>query len=239
MKKPIIGITCIQANIKGKKVNTINDYYFNAVLKAGGVPIIIPSVTDEETIGEYVKILDGVVFTGGHDVWPQRFGEEPVKQVVEITHERDQLELVLFEKAYKAGLPILGICRGLQLVNIALGGTLYQDIYSQVENVGGHSFGYNPEDVYHSIRIEEESMMKEIYGKETVYVNSEHHQAIKDLGRDLKVTSRSQDGIIESIESTNDKFVLAVQYHPEAIAAKYPEHREIFNHFIRKCAREE
>jgi putative glutamine amidotransferase len=82
-------------------------------------------------------------------------------------------------------------------------------------------------------------MMKEIYGKETVYVNSEHHQAIKDLGRDLKVTSRSQDGIIESIESTNDKFVLAVQYHPEAIAAKYPEHREIFNHFIRKCAREE
>ncbi len=239
MKKPIIGITCIQANIKGKKVNTINDYYFNAVLKAGGVPIIIPSVTDEETIGEYVKILDGVVFTGGHDVWPQRFGEEPVKQVVEITHERDQLELILFEKAYGAGVPILGICRGLQVVNIAQGGTLYQDIYSQVESVGGHSFGYNPEDVYHSIQIEDSSIMKEIYGEKIAYVNSEHHQAIKDLGRDLKVTSRAADGIIESIESTNDRFVLAVQYHPEAIAPKYPEHREIFNHFIRKCAREE
>ena len=235
MEKPIIGITCIQANIKGKKVNTINDFYFDAVQKAGGVPVIIPSVTDEETIEEYARILDGVVFTGGHDVWPQRFGEEPVKQVVEITHERDQLELVLFHKSYGAGIPILGICRGLQLVNIALGGTLYQDIYSQVEGVGGHSFGYNPEEVYHSIQIEEGSIMKEIYNRETVHVNSEHHQAIKDLGRDLKVTSRAPDGIIESIESTNDKFVFAVQYHPEAIAPKYPEHQKIFNYFVEKC----
>lgn len=238
MRKPIIGITCIQANIKGKKVNTINDFYFNAVQRAGGAPLIIPSVTDENTISEYAKFLDGIVFSGGHDVWPPRFGEEPLRQVVEITHERDQLEFDLFQKVYEAGVPILGICRGLQVVNIALGGTLYQDIYSQVDKVGGHSFGYNPEDVYHSIHIEDSSLMKEIYGESIVYVNSEHHQAIKDLGRDLKVTSRSADGIIESIESTNDKFVLAVQYHPEAIAPKYPEHQEVFNHFIDRCKKQ-
>ncbi|WP_422485576.1 gamma-glutamyl-gamma-aminobutyrate hydrolase family protein [Gudongella sp. DL1XJH-153] len=235
MKKPVIGITCIQANIKGKMVNTLNDFYFQAVVRAGGVPLIIPSVTDEDTIAEFAKNLDGVIFTGGHDIWPLRFGEEPIKQVVEITHERDDMEMKLFQKAYESGLPILGICRGIQLVNIALGGTLYQDIYSQVLNVGGHSFDYDPTGVYHSIEIVDGTIMKEIYKEEMIQVNSLHHQAIKNLGKDLRITSKAHDGIIESIESTNDRFVLAVQYHPEAIAEKHPVHQEIFNYFIEKC----
>ncbi len=236
MKKPVIGITCIQANIKGKMVNTLNDFYFQAVQRSGGTPLIIPSITDEETITEYAKILDGVVFTGGHDIWPLRFGEEPLKQVIEITHERDDMELKLFHKAYEAGVPILGICRGIQLVNIALGGTLYQDIYSQVVNVGGHSFDYDPTGVYHSIEIVDGTIMKEIYKEQSINVNSLHHQAVKSLGKDLRITSKARDGIVEAIESTNDRFILAVQYHPEAIAEKYPEHQELFSYFIRRCS---
>ncbi len=238
MRRPLIGITCTQANIKGKKVNTLNDFYFQAVIRAGGVPLIIPSTTIEEAIADYSKIIDGVIFTGGLDVWPLRFGEEPIKQVVEITHERDELELKLFQNAYNEGIPILGICRGLQVINIAMGGTLYQDIYSQVENVRGHTFGYNPEEFYHSIDIEEGTIMREIYGKEIINVNSEHHQAVKALGKDLKITSRAKDGIVESVESTGEGFILAVQYHPEALAEKYDSHQELFNYFIERCIRD-
>lgn len=237
MKKPVIGLTTQQDVMVGKKISRINQPYIDAVIKAGGVPLLIPVQGEDSLSEDYIQALDGIIFTGGEDIWPHYFGEEPMKEVSVISHDRDKTEWGLFMKAYESGLPIFGICRGLQLANVALGGTLYQDIFKQVQNVGGHVCGYNTEEGYHSIELEEKSILHEIFGEKRIFVNSEHHQAIKDLGRGLRVTAKSADGIIEAIESVNDKFLMAVQFHPEAMAQKHDEYVSLFKRFIERCSK--
>jgi putative glutamine amidotransferase len=233
--KPVIGITCSNDSSYGRNTNLINYTYVNAVFKSGGTPVIIPIIKDERDAEAYLDILDGIIFSGGGDVSPLYFNEEPVKEVECIDFDRDASEITLFNKAYEKGIPIFGICRGAQLLNIALSGDIYQDIYTQVQNVHGHTCGQNVQEGYHTINIIEDSIMYEIFKKDKLVVNSQHHQAIRKLGKNLRVTARSKDGIIEAIEATDDKFILGVQFHPEAMAMKYDEFLNPFKYFIERC----
>ncbi len=233
--KPIIGLTMQYDSSINRGVNRINCEYINVVLEGGGIPVVIPNLTTIDDVDRYVSLLDGIIFTGGEDIGSHYFGEEPVKEVTHISHDRDKTEMALFQKVYEKGIPIFGICRGMQLINIALGGTVYQDIYSMIENVHGHTTEINLQEGYHSINISKETMMYEIFGKEKIFVNSLHHQALKDLGKDLKVTATATDGIIEAVESTNERVILGVQFHPETMSMKYKEFVNPFKYFIDKC----
>ncbi len=235
MKKPIIGLTSTQDVMVGKRISRINQPYVDSIVAAGGVPLIIPVLENGDLSDSYIDSIDGLVLTGGDDMSSHYFNEEPVKQVKMIDHNRDRTEWGLFHSAYKKGLPIFGICRGHQVINIALGGNLFQDIYSQIPDVLGHTSDYNIEDGYHSIYIEENSIMMEVFKNKIITVNSVHHQAIRELGENLKVSAYSKDKIIEAIESTNEKFVLGVQFHPEGMAMKHGIFLDLFKYFVEIC----
>lgn len=233
--KPIIGLTSQYEYSVGRNFNKINYTYIDAIIRAGGVPIILPILSVLEDLDVYIDSIDGLILTGGEDVSPLIFGEEPIKEVKSICYDRDDMEISIFNKAYEKGIPVLGICRGIQVFNVALGGTLYQDIHVQIPNALGHVSTYNIEGGYHSINIERDTMLYEIFRKEKIRVNSQHHQSVKDLGKGLKVTAMSMDGVIEGVESTTDKFVLGVQFHPEAMINAHKEFLRIFNYFIDHC----
>lgn len=233
--KPIIGLTCSIDNKVSRRFNTVNYTYINAIIKAGGVPVIIPILEEPSEIDKYINMIDGLILTGGEDVSSLVFGENPVREVTQTCYERDDMEFALFNEAYDKGIPMVGICRGLQLANIALGGDIYQDIYSQVPDVLGHVSSYRVEYGHHLIDIKEDSILYDILGKETVAVNSLHHQSIRKLGKNLKISAKAQDGIVEAMESTNDKFFLGFQFHPEAMIEKNKEFLKIFERFIEEC----
>lgn len=235
--KPVIGLTCSSEDLMNGSLNKLNNTYINAVDKGGATPIIIPILQDGSNIEEYLEIVDGIIFTGGGDISPLYFGEDPINEIGQIDYDRDLIEMALFQKSYEKDIPVFGICRGLQLINIALGGDIYQDIYAQVPNVQGHTCMHNIQEGYHVINILKDSILYDIFKKNKLLVNSQHHQAIRKLGHNLKVTARSNDGIIEAVESTNDKFVLGVQFHPEAMAVKYDEFIKPFRYFINRCKR--
>jgi len=235
--KPIIGLTSLCDYNGKKKLNSLNFSYINAITKNGGVPIIIPNLKALSDIDRYIDMIDGIVLTGGEDISPLLYGEEPIKEVKYISYTRDQIELELFDRAYESKLPILGICRGLQVVNVALGGTLYQDIHKQIPDALGHLSTYRLEGGYHSINILEGTRLYDIFEETTISVNSQHHQSIKALGKDLKISAKADDGVVEAIESTNDSFLLGVQFHPEAMIDEHKEFMGIFDYFIRNIKR--
>lgn len=229
--KPIIGITTYEEEVKG--YHTLNTNYINAVFNAGGIPITIPIIHDEEDYDYYLNIIDGIIFSGGIDVSPLSYGENPINEVKNISSIRDKYELGLLKRAYEKKLPILGICRGCQLINVSLGGTLYQDINVQVPNALGHCPGPQLlEELYHAINIKEGTRLHSIFDKKRIYVNSFHHQAINKLGENIKIAAISDDGIVEAIESTDDRFLIGVQFHPEALQKKYLEFQGIFKELI-------
>ncbi len=233
--KPIIGLTTFKEIKTTWTYNNVSYNYVNSVLLAGGVPIMIPILKDTEDIDRYLDIVDGLIFTGGEDVAPLLYGENPIKEVTCICSDRDNMELNLFKRAYEKGVPIFGVCRGLQLINVALGGTLYQDINSQIKDSLGHSVDMAGDELYHSMKVEKDSKLYEVFQREMVDINSFHHQSVKDLGKDLKVSAYSEDGIVEAFESTNDKFIMAVQFHPEALIPRHMEFINLFKYFITKC----
>lgn len=233
--KPIIGLTSQFEYSVSRKFNKLNYTYIDAVVKGGGVPIIIPILKNLDDLDKYLDSVDGIIFTGGEDISPLLFGEDPTKEVDIICYDRDKIELELFKRAYSRGMPILGICRGLQLINVALGGTLYQDINSQLPNSLGHISTYNIEGGYHSIDIINDTILYDILGKEKINVNSQHHQSVKELGKNLRVNALSSDGVIEGIETTTGNFVLGVQFHPEAMMEEAKEFINIFEYFILYC----
>lgn len=238
--KPIIGITTFnERSSKGSKFNSVNYNYINAVHMVGATPVLIPITNCEENIDNYINLVDGILFSGGVDVAPLYYGENPIKEVNSIDAERDEFELKLFNKAFGTKLPILGICRGMQLINVALKGTLFQDINRQVSDSLGHYPNNIQSDVlYHSVKIEENTILANIFKSKKISVNSFHHQAVKDLGEGLKASAFSQDGIIEAMEGVypNGQIILAVQWHPEGLVVKHEEFRELFRFFVEKCS---
>ncbi|MDR7871112.1 MAG: gamma-glutamyl-gamma-aminobutyrate hydrolase family protein [Tissierellaceae bacterium] len=233
--KPLIGLTCQFDYSQRIRFNKINYTYIDAIKKAGGIPIIFPIMSEFDAIDRYLNVVDGIILTGGGDAAPLLFGEEPIREVDSICFERDNMELKIIKRAYEMSKPMFGICRGIQMINIALGGTLYQDIYKQIPDALGHIAGSSIQGGYHTVEIVKDSIMYEIFNKERIQVNSQHHQSVRALGNNLKINALSLDGVIEGMESTNDKFVLGVQFHPEAMIDRNEEFLNIFKFFISHC----
>lgn len=213
-KRPVIGISCSWSETEASVLNT----YLNSVMMAGGLPVIIPLTADSEILAAQLENVDALVMTGGEDFDPLTFGQEPAQGLAGVVPQRDQYDLTLI-KAAAQGLPILAVCRGLQGVNIAFGGTLYQDIpstypakYIKHRQTSPGKFGS------HTITIEPDSELSKILGTQKTVVNSLHHQAIDKLAPGFKVTARATDGIIEAIEKMDGAApILCVQFHPEGM----------------------
>ena len=212
-KNPLIGIT---GNLGDKGCELAQGYYIS-VVKAGGTPVVIPPHKDKESILALLDTLDGLVLSGGGDINPLLLGEEPLPQLHSVCPERDETELFLAREAFHRQIPTLGICRGIQVMAAVLGGKVYQDIYVQGEGAKlKHSQDMPRYTASHTVNIKEGSTLQSIVGnKQTLAVNSFHHQAVSDPGPHLKVSAQSPDGIIEAVESNEDKALLGVQWHPE------------------------
>ncbi|MTV82795.1 gamma-glutamyl-gamma-aminobutyrate hydrolase family protein [Secundilactobacillus folii] len=206
-----------------------------AVVKAGGIPIIFPSVEPKD-VTDYMDLFDGVAFLGGADVDPTFYGEEPREKLGITYRKRDLFEIELLKQAVAAGKAILGICRGLQLVNIGLGGTVYQDLSQNPHATIKHSQEAPGNMPSHHISVQSESRLYQIVG-ERPYVNSRHHQAIKDLAPSLKITARADDQVIEAVESIDSDQILAVQWHPENMYKHHVESKAIFSDLITRSAK--
>ncbi len=237
--KPVIGISgSILINkgnaFSGYRRSYVNQDYVEAVLRAGAIPFIIPFNEDLEATREMVEKVDGIILSGGHDVNPYYYGEDPMLKIGELFPERDVFDMELYKTAIELKKPIFGICRGYQIINVINGGTLYQDLsYADFVKIK-HDQVDNPTQATHFVDLEEGTFLKNILG-EKYKVNSFHHQILKDVAPGFKVVAKSSDGVIESIEKiTEDNFVIGVQWHPEMLSASNEKSQEIFNEFVKK-----
>jgi len=197
----------------------INQSYVRALVAAGCAPVLIPLLDDDERLRAIFERLDGIVFAGGVDVAPQEYGEEPIGDLNVVEAPRDRTELTLARWAFADDLPTLGICRGQQVLNVALGGSLWQDLRHQGVTSVDHSDadGRARGALMHRVRLDPDSRLAQLIDETDVEVNSLHHQAVKTVAPQLKVTGTSEDGVIESLESDDRRFLIAVQWHPEEI----------------------
>ncbi|MBF0199783.1 MAG: gamma-glutamyl-gamma-aminobutyrate hydrolase family protein [Desulfamplus sp.] len=231
--KPVIGITTYLDKSPQKVYAGVSNSYIHSVLAAGGLPVLLPVVDDQDMAAYYLTVIDGLLLSGGEDVCTMVYGENPIKEVEMFCPERDSFEINLFCAALEQNVPVLGICRGLQVMNAALGGTLYQDIFAQRKNVLGHLPKKLPVDtLYHTITIEEKSILARIFETDELRVNSYHHQAAKDVAQSFKATAFSTDNIIEAIEHKEKPFVVGVQWHPEDLTIKYPHFIKLFSALV-------
>jgi putative glutamine amidotransferase len=236
---PVIGLPtlAIPAGEKPPRFG-INQAYVAALTGAGCAPLLIPLVEDDSLLRAIFERLDGIVFPGGADVGPLEYGEQPLPDINVVEPARDSTELRLARWAYEASLPTLGICRGQQLLNVALGGTLYQDLLTQEATDVDHSDrdGRARSALVHRVALEPDSRLAQLIDETTVEVNSLHHQAIKSVAPALKVTGRSEDGVIEAVEADGAAFLIAVQWHPEELTDLGWVSR-LFKGFARAAAR--
>jgi putative glutamine amidotransferase len=231
--KPLIGITTNQShNVYGQPTIMLMQSYVNAVMQAGGVPVLIPSLIAEDGWDAAYSRLDGILFSGGGDISPSYFRGEPHPRIDDVDLQRDSVELKFIQTAASDGKPFLGICRGCQIVNVALGGTLYTHIPDQVPNALDHNYPGNRRTVLvHEVKIEEGTRMADIYGEPIIKVNSLHHQGLKDIAAMLRVAGRSPDGLVEALELPNHPFGVAVQWHPEWLTDQEST-RNLFRKFV-------
>lgn len=207
---PVIGITSVYAVNKasGSASTSVNFAYVKAVAEVGGVPVVLPTVDDERIIERYIQELDGLVLVGGADIPPAAYQEQPHETVRVMPPQRYNSDRKLITQWLESGKPLLGICLGMQFTNVAAGGSLFQDIPSQVGTEVKHRG-------YHTVRIEPGSLLADIIEPDRIRVWSNHHQAVKDLAEGFKVIARSEDGVVEALERTEGGFGLFVQWHPE------------------------
>lgn len=227
--RPLIGITAGVDDEKNTATCTLT--YINSIVAAGGTPVLIP-IMPGENAEELLSVVDGLLFPGGVDLDPKHFNERPSLHLGRVSPQLDELELGVCRKALSMDMPILGICRGCQLVTVAAGGTLHQDLASQVGGVMKHQQAAPRWHGSHEAVFDDGSLIARIYGTRRVWVNSFHHQAIKNPGDSFRVTARSLDGVPEAAESANG-FRLLIQWHPEGMWEKDPVHLEPFKAFVR------
>ena len=231
--KPLIGITTNQSqNVYGQRIIMLMQSYVNAVIQAGGVPVLIPSLIADDGWNVVYSRLDGILFSGGGDISLEHFSGEPHPRIEDMDLSRDSIELKLVHAAASDGKPFLGICRGCQVMNVALGGTLYTHIPDQLPKALDHSYPGNMRTVLvHEVKIEEGTRVAEIYGEPIIRVNSLHHQGLKDIAPSLRVAGHAPDGLVEAIELPDHPFGLAVQWHPEWLTDQGST-RNLFRKFV-------
>ena len=207
--------------------------YARGVEKGGGIPVNIPVINEEDYIDKMVDKCDGLLFSGGPDISPYLYGADPDSQCGKVIPARDEFELKLLEKAIEKEKPVLGICRGAQLINVSYNGTLKQHIDDHRDGLKHHALIKFPRWYKaHDVEIKKESHIFKAYKKEKMKTNSLHHQAIKEVGDGLTVTAKASDGIVEGVEDKSKDFLVGVQWHPEMMYFKHEEQVEIFKYFI-------
>ena len=229
---PLIGISGTHTSGGATQVNST---YIDAVMRAGGVPVVLPINTNPQIMEKMVASIDALIMTGGEDIDPLYYGEEPIPAQGEIVPARDAFDIAMIRLAVARGIPVLGICRGHQLMNVAFGGSLYQDFPSQMgKKVYKHRQQAPGWYGTHAVAIEEGSVLAKVLGKTSVRTNSFHHQAIKDLAPGFVVTAATGDGVIEGIEKQGNPKVFGVQFHPEVPTANgSDEFLPIFQYLIK------
>ncbi|MBO2517550.1 MAG: peptidase C26 [Clostridiales bacterium] len=229
----LIGLT---ASTRNGGVNTYfeqNRDYFDAILRAGALPVLLPLTGDENVLRQALEKVDGVLFTGGADIAPARYGAK-LTWSLDISEERDETEMFLMREAVRMKKPLLAICRGIQVMNTALGGTLYQDIEKEVPGTIAHPRSDRPKEPVHEADIVPGTLLHSIMKETRISVNSRHHQAVRDPAPGVTVCCRAEDGIIEGIELPAEAhpFALGVQWHPESLAGRMPQSQSLFDAFI-------
>jgi putative glutamine amidotransferase len=234
-RKPLIGMT-MRLELDTNRFYLGRDYS-EALEGLGAIPFHISLIPKREYVRQILENLDGILLPGSDtDVDPLRFGAEPHPKLKRIVREKEETDLLVLEEAEKRKLPVLGICFGMQILNVFRGGTLIQDIEAEVENCVKHEQGIPLARNSHTIEIEKESILSNLTESEKTAVNSHHHQAIGKIGKNLKITARAKDGIIECIEDTQkDIFIMGVQWHPELSWKTNVLSKSIFEKFIGEC----
>jgi putative glutamine amidotransferase len=241
--KPIIGITCDFAAgdrppFEGEEPTIyLRTRYVRAIETQGGVPLLLPIPSGRPAIRNLLDRIDGLLITGsGPDIDPALYGEAPRHSFRIMRPERAGFELILVRSAVRRGVPTLGICGGMQMLNVAFGGTLIQDIAAEVAHPIEHRQKEEGEELTHRVRIERQSLLFNILKKQSVQTNSFHHQAVRDVAPGYRISARSEDGIVEGIERPDSPFVLGVQWHPEYLYPHQEETRRLFKAFLKAAA---
>lgn len=218
----------------------MNHRYYVAVAAAGGAPFMIPLLDDEVALRAMYEQLDGLFLAGGVDLDPPSYGEEPHEWCGRTDPPRDRVELLMARWALEEGKPIFGVCRGMQVINVAAGGTLLQDCTQQLPGSIKHDYfpnsGFSREHLAHEVELAEESRLRAIFGGERVRVNSMHHQGICRLGEGLRVTALAPDGLAEAVEADDSRFAVGVQWHPEMLIDSDVGTRRLFEAFVEAAA---
>lgn len=234
MRQPIIGITTSRTTSSlGVPLFSAAQAYVEAVTQAGGAPVLLPMGLDENTLQTLINRLDGILFSGGGDIQPELYGSQSHPKVDEVDHDRDRVELWLVQQVLRRKQPFLGICRGFQVINVALGGSLYEDILDQHPSAQQHQFfpGHPRNHLAHSVQVQAGSRLATILGAESLQVNSLHHQGVRNLAPALQANAYAPDGILEGLEIPDHPFGIAVQWHPEWLRDD-PVMQRIFRAFI-------
>lgn len=230
-----IGLTLSIENRGSFNEYLIPSDYVKAVIESGALPVLIPPLEDRNRLDLILSGIDGIIITGGDDISPEIYGEENTGLSLNTSRVRDEVELYLMGKAVNSGNPVLGICRGFQLVNIFFGGTLYQDLESQFKGRINHKNNFrNSEDLHHEVIIESGSRLSSIIRSERFMVNSRHHQGVKEPGRGLVPSAYASDGIIEALEQRNLN-IIAVQWHPENLVRLGGKYISLFADLVQRC----
>ena len=241
LSKPIIGITSNTnlaegAIIPGMTRVFVSADYIDAVTIAGGIPLLLPPIANLADAREQVMAIDGLILSGGPDVDPFLYGEEPLEKLGTVNLYRDEYELMVIKLASELKKPLLGICRGIQIINVAHGGTLYQDVSHIEGSTIKHFQSVTEKDaLWHTVDIDPTSLLATIINRQSLRVNSYHHQALKTVAPKFIITARSKDGVIEAIEHQGDPFILGIQWHPEMLVKKSPAMLLLFEALVKKA----
>lgn len=235
-KRPVIGISGAYSKEKGQTL--LGDRYADTLLRAGALPVLLPRTTDEQIVCELLDNIDGLLLAGGVDVLPARYGEETLSECGTIDEIRDEFELLLLKHALKRKMPVFGICRGVQMIAVALGATLFQDIESQLSIPRAKHYQEPPfDDAVHVVRFKEGGLFERITQTQVMPTNSMHHQSIKEAGERLRIEGITMDGIIEAVSAADNDAVFGVQFHPEHFAHYSDFAYRLFTYFVDKaCA---
>ncbi|WP_142504588.1 gamma-glutamyl-gamma-aminobutyrate hydrolase family protein [Melghirimyces algeriensis] len=231
--RPVIGITMSMRREENRL--TLHRDNSDAIFLAGGLPFLLPYTTDKHCLHQMAKRMNGLLLTGGGDIDPGLFGEEPLLGLGEVEPERDRMEMALSQMMIEANKPVLALCRGFQILNIALGGDMYQDLYTQREGVIQHYQKATRDHASHTIQIAKDTTLRKVAGVDRIRVNSFHHQAVRRIPNGFIVSATAPDGVTEAFEKIGEPFVMGVQWHPENLYKKSAFARHLFQTFIDAC----